>query len=353
MRGQTLKLKRSIAAAATSVTPELTPWRVLVVDDEPDIHELTELSLRDFSYAGRRLEIVRALSGSEARELIAREGEIAVALVDVVMETDDAGLRLVDYIRKELGDRFIRLVIRTGQPGVAPEREVIEHYDIDDYKDKTELTAQKLFTVMRTALRTWALQADLREANHQALYMLAVASEHKDEDTGEHIQRLRDGTRTLALRMGVTHNEAERLAEASVLHDIGKLGVPDAILQKPARLTPEEFATIKRHASIGAAILSHSPWFDLARECAATHHERWDGAGYPQGLKGEAIPLIGRIVAVMDVFDALSHARPYKEAWSIERSVDEISKGSGTQFDPHVVDAFLSLHREGRLIDLL
>ena len=133
----------------------MAPWRVLVVDDEPDIHELTELSLRGFTYDGRGLEILRAMSGREARELLAREDDIAVALVDVVMETDDAGLQLVNFIRKERGDHFIRLVIRTGQPGAAPEREVIDCYDIDDYKDKTELTAQKLYTSMRSALKAY------------------------------------------------------------------------------------------------------------------------------------------------------------------------------------------------------
>ena len=346
-----MKLRRSAEAAPVASTA--APWRVLVVDDEPDIHELTELSLRGFTYGGRGLEILRALSGAEARDIMTRKGDIAVALVDVVMETDDAGLRLVDFIRKELGDRFVRLVIRTGQPGAAPEREVIERYDIDDYKDKTELTAQKLFTVMRTALRAWALQEDLLEANRQALYMLAVASEHKDEDTGAHIQRLSEGTRRLALHLGIEAGEAARYAEASVLHDIGKLGVPDAILQKPGSLTPDEFATIKRHAAIGEGILSHSDWFELARACAATHHERWDGSGYPHGLKGEAIPFIGRIVAVMDVFDALTHARPYKQAWPIEQAVAEIERGSGTQFDPRVVESFLALHRQGQLADLL
>ncbi len=479
------------------------------MDDDIFIHEVTELSLGNFVYGGRPLELIRAFSGREAREIMARENNIAVGLIDVVMETDDAGLQLVDYIRKELGNEMVRLVIRTGQPGNAPEREVIERYDIDDYKDKTELTAQKLFTTMRSALKayrdlktiegnrrglslildatprfyleepssinafysgvltqivglcnidgaaligsgfrgfiatvgdcprirarigefssnsdqqrvdeinafcaaaltagrtpdplaadsllfplsalhqvmgyvylegvsrlsegdrhlvqvmanqvgaalkTHALQDDLREANHQALYMLAVASEHKDEDTGAHIKRLSEGTRMLALRLGVDEALAARFAEASVLHDIGKLGVPDAILQKPARLTEEEFNTIKQHAAIGEGILSHSYWFELARECAASHHERWDGTGYPRGLQGEEISLIGRIVAVMDVFDALSHARPYKEAWTIERSVAEIEKGAGTQFDPRVVEAFLSMHDEGKLVDLL
>ena len=135
--------------------PAMSPWRILVVDDEPDVLELTELCLRGFSYDGRELELLRAQSARQAREVLEREEDIAVALVDVVMETDDAGLRLVDYIRKERDDHFIRLVIRTGQPGAAPEREVIDRYDIDDYKDKTELTAQKLYTSIRSSLKAY------------------------------------------------------------------------------------------------------------------------------------------------------------------------------------------------------
>ncbi len=134
---------------------KLPPWKVLVVDDEPDVHAIARLNLKHFEFAGKRLRFFEAMSGQEARDILAVEPDIAVALIDIVMETDDAGLRLVEYIRNELHNDFIRLVIRTGQPGVAPERHVIEHYDIDDYKDKTELTTQKLYTTMRTALKSF------------------------------------------------------------------------------------------------------------------------------------------------------------------------------------------------------
>ena len=135
------------------VTP--LPWKILIVDDEPDVHTITGLVLKNFEFAGKKLQIFKAMSGTEAREILTTEPHIAVALIDIVMETDDAGLQLVDFIRKKLNNTLIRLIIRTGQPGMAPEKEVINRYDIDDYKDKTELTAQKLYTTLRLALKSY------------------------------------------------------------------------------------------------------------------------------------------------------------------------------------------------------
>lgn len=483
------------------------PWRVLVVDDEPDVFAVTELSLRGFRYAGRRLELLQALSGRAAREILAREPEIALALIDVVMESDDSGLKLVEHIRNDLGNSMMRLIVRTGQAGIAPEREVIDNYDIDGYKDKSEITAQKLYTTVRSALKAYydlkvidanrkglelilnatphlylhkieemevffsgvlmqvaalcnmegiliaslngfvatlgkqteiravigsfagpegqtraldiherwakpllagetmralpehivltplaikktevgyiylegvaaiskndrhlisvlanqvcaaldnlALQEDLKEANAQALSMLAEASEYKDEDTGAHIQRMRKGTTVLAIGCGLDAETAARFGDAAILHDVGKMGIPDRILQKTSRLDAQEFEQIRRHTEIGDSILSRSRWLQLSRDCAQTHHEHWNGKGYPRGLIGTAIPLIGRIVSVMDVFDALAHRRPYKEAWPLAEVVEEIRRGSDTQFDPEVVAAFLELHRLGQLTDLL
>jgi putative two-component system response regulator len=203
------------------------------------------------------------------------------------------------------------------------------------------------------ALHNLSLQEDLKEANAQALSMLAEASEFKDEDTGAHLQRMRRGTILLALGCGVDPDTATRFGEAAILHDVGKMGIPDHILQKPARLDSEEYSQIRRHTVIGESILGRSRWLQLSRDCALTHHEHWDGAGYPQGLRGEQIPLIGRIVAVMDVFDALAHRRPYKDAWPLDDVVEEIRQGSGRQFDPLVIDAFLSLHAAGRLDELV
>ncbi|HPT48879.1 MAG TPA: DUF3369 domain-containing protein [Accumulibacter sp.] len=490
--------------------PRLDPWKLLVVDDEPDVRRLTALSLRGFEFANRPLTIIEADSAQAARAKLLEHRDIAVALIDVVMETDDAGLRLVDYIRGKLGNRMIRLIIRTGQPGAAPERYVIDNFDIDDYKDKTELTAQKLYTAVRSGLkrfrdlqtielnrlgltrildvtpelynlhrdrledyfrgvlmqiigicnlehsgiistidglvstmegddiriragtgdfRTGAesefrrqqitelctrvvgghelpkelrqdamvvplqikdeilgfvylesrveLTADDREliqvmANQcaaaldnfrlhhslegsydEAIDMLGHVAEFKDSATGRHIQRIQEYTRRLALAMGCTDSEAELYAKASRLHDVGKAGIPDTLLRKPGPLTSEEFAAMQRHTRIGDAVLSRSVSLGVARVVARSHHEHWDGSGYPNGLLGVEIPFAARVVAVADVFDALVSRRPYRDAWEPEKAAAEIAAGSGGHFDPHVVKAFMQLYHSGALNDLI
>ncbi len=162
-----MKIVRKKKSNTTS-QKKLPPWKILIVDDEADIHAMTRLALSDFKFVGRKLDIIQAMSGAEAREILKNDTEICIAFIDVVMETDDAGLQLVNFIRNELKYQLIRLIIRTGQPGVAPEKEVIERYDIDDYKDKTELTSEKLYTTMRLALKSYR---DLKtlDTNRQAL----------------------------------------------------------------------------------------------------------------------------------------------------------------------------------------
>lgn len=158
-----------------AIVQETSHWQVLIVDDEPDVHTMTRLSLKSFIFAGKSLQLLQAKSGLEAQEILMNEPAIAVALIDVVMETDDAGLRLVEFIRTQLKNFLIRLIIRTGQPGMAPEKEVIERYDIDDYKDKTELTAQKLYTTMRMALKSYR-DLNTINTNRQALRRILDAA---------------------------------------------------------------------------------------------------------------------------------------------------------------------------------
>jgi CheY-like chemotaxis protein len=148
-----MKLVRTAPAEPRQRPPRQRPWKLLVVDDEPDIRQLTRLNLKGFTFADRELEILEAGSAAEAREKLAAHEDVAAALIDVVMETDDAGLLLVEHIRKHLKNEMLRIIIRTGQPGAAPERYVIDHYDIDDYKDKTELTAQRLYTSVRNSIK--------------------------------------------------------------------------------------------------------------------------------------------------------------------------------------------------------
>lgn len=495
----------AVTGDSTSPPPRHA-WKLLVVDDEPDMRELTRINLRGFRFADRDLEILEASSAYEAREVLAAHPDIAVALVDVVMETDDAGLRLVEYIRKDLSNLMVRLVIRTGQPGLAPERYVIDHYDIDDYKDKTELTATHLYTTVRSAIKSYRdlrtidlnrtglqhvlqsapdiyrisnrsltqffqgvltqiiglcnlsdssfistvdgviatfdkqgallqaasgslasqdrfetiraqcsdailtgqmpdglrkdtyvvplvvqrapvgfiyieptqdldesdrslismmaqqcssalenlrLHSDLNQSYDHMLDMLACIAEFKDSTTGSHINRIDRYTHLIAAEMGLPEEEAILFGKASRLHDVGKVGIPDAILRKPGKLTEDEYAIVRTHTEIGGRILRNDRILETACDVAMHHHERWDGTGYPEGRPSREFHLATRIVSVIDVFDALVSRRPYKEPWEPDRAAAEIEKGAGTQFDPVVVPAFLKLYRAGRFDSII
>jgi HD-GYP domain-containing protein (c-di-GMP phosphodiesterase class II) len=190
--------------------------------------------------------------------------------------------------------------------------------------------------------------AELRATQLEVLHRLGHAAESRDGETGEHIRRIGALAERLGLALGLPPADAELLGHASALHDVGKVGIPDRILLKPGRLDPEEWAVMQTHTTLGADILagSDAPLVRLAEEIARTHHERWDGTGYPVGLAGEAIPLAGRIVAVVDVFDALRSARPYKPAWTFADSLAELERGRASHFDPAVLDAFLAIAGE-------
>ena len=185
----------------------------------------------------------------------------------------------------------------------------------------------------------------LAEAQLEIFDRLAIAAEYRDDDTGQHTKRVGKLAAIIARALGQTDDQAEILQLAATLHDVGKIGVPDRVLLKPGRLTAEEFEIIKSHTSIGTEILGRSKFaiLQMSGEIAASHHERWDGSGYPQGLKGEQIPLCGRIVAIADVFDALTHDRPYKKAWPLEAAIAEMKRQSGIQFDPSLMETFLSV----------
>jgi response regulator RpfG family c-di-GMP phosphodiesterase len=185
--------------------------------------------------------------------------------------------------------------------------------------------------------------AELRAREQETILLLCRASEYRDPETGAHIQRMAHYSCLIAAELGMTADEQESILNAAPMHDIGKVGTPDHILLKPGRLNAEEMEMMRQHAVIGYNILksSEATMLQLAAEIAYSHHERYDGTGYPNGLKGEAIPLAGRIVAVADVFDALTNVRPYKTAWSLEAARGFLSDNSGTHFDPRCVDALL------------
>jgi CHASE2 domain-containing sensor protein len=187
--------------------------------------------------------------------------------------------------------------------------------------------------------------AELRATQLEVIQRLAYATESRDQETGMHLERISRMCEQLGLAMGMTPTEAETLRNASLLHDVGKIGVPDAILLRPGELSDEDREVMRRHTTVGAQILagSNAPVMKMAEQIALTHHERWDGRGYPQGLAGEAIPLPGRICAVCDVFDALLSMRPYKPPWPYQEALDELRRERGHHFDPAVVDAFLGI----------
>ncbi len=483
----------------SSSTPKLAPWKVLLVDDEPDIHDVTKLTLTRFRLDERALTFLHAYSGAEAKEILARETDIALVFLDVVMEREDSGLEVARWLRKEQDNQFTRIVLRTGQPGQAPEERVIVDYDINDYKEKTELDRTKLFTTTFAALRAYRdimkveearkaqttyreglerviaasahifqqrnlkdfasgllqqvvallrleqsmllrlagasvitgeteyeilaqigdvgsdvispeLIAQLDDARHNRISRLhgntyvgyfpnasgkasllvlkgveeisdidaqllqvfcsgvAIAFdnillnqeitdtqaelilrlgdvvESRSHEAGNHVRRMSQICYLLAQASGLPDDETAVLMHAAPMHDIGKIATPDAVLLKPGKLTPDEWEIMKQHPTVGLSILDGStrPILKAAAVIAHQHHEKYDGSGYPQGLKGEDIHRYARIVAVADVFDALSHSRCYKDAWPIAQVTEHLREVAGHHLDPNYVEVLIA-----------
>lgn len=189
---------------------------------------------------------------------------------------------------------------------------------------------------------------ELEKTRLEIIQCLGRAAEYRDNETGMHVIRLSFYVRLLAGKAGLTDVEAEQVMSASIMHDVGKIGIPDHILLKPGKLTPEEFEIIKKHPQMGAEIIGNheSELLQLSRAVALTHHEKWNGKGYPSGLVGEGIPLAGRLTAIADIFDALTSVRPYKKAWSVDEALDLIDKEAGEALDPNLVPLFIAMRPE-------
>lgn len=475
------------------------PWKIIIADDEKEVHDITKMVLSDFLYDDRSLQFYSTYSMRETIDLLNSQSHFSIILLDVVMEEDDSGLKVAKYIRETLKDQFIRIILRTGQPGKAPERSVISEYDINDYKSKTELTAQKLSTSITTSLRSYrdmriieknrkgleqillsspqlfefkslkqfatgvltqllsilrldedslyirnsafaadhgdgsliilaatgkfqhyvdtpihailpekilgrlkkavseqtdifendayigyfhskknsqnliymsginrlnemdknllrifasnvaiafdnvSLSQELESTRDEIIYTLGEVVDTRSTETANHVLRVSLFAERIARMAGLSENEANLIRLSSPMHDIGKIGVPEAILNKPASLTPEEFEVVKRHAEIGYSILKNRD-SDIMRKAAIIahqHHERWDGNGYPQRLSGRRIHLFGRITALADVFDALSHKRVYRSAWDREAVVAYFKEEEGKSFDPELTRILL------------
>ena len=195
-----------------------------------------------------------------------------------------------------------------------------------------------------TRLLPLARTKELEQTRLEIIRRLGRAAEFKDDETGQHVIRMSHYTRILAEASGMAAADVDVLFNAAPMHDIGKIGIPEAILLKPGKLDDAEWVVMKKHPAIGAGIIGRHqhPLLETARIVALTHHEKWDGNGYPRGLRGEAIPLSGRIVAIADVFDALTSERPYKKAWPIEEAVSFLKQQSGSHFDPRLVELFVN-----------
>lgn len=306
--------------------------KILIVDDEPANLKVLRQVLQDLY----RLSFAR--SGEAALELLQKE-EIDLILLDIMMP-DMTGFEVCEKVKQNPNTARIPVIFVTALKDTIDEEKGFQLGAVD-YITKPIVPA-----IVRARVKTHLslVQADaLRETQIDLIQRLGRAAEYKDNETGMHVQRMSRYSYVLAVAAGIDEMAAHELLLAAQMHDLGKIAIPDNILLKPGRLDEGEFKQMKAHAQIGADILSNprSQLVALARSIAITHHEKWDGSGYPNGLKGYDIPLEGRIAAIADVFDALTSERPYKKAWTVEEAVELLKEQSGKHFDPELVEIFI------------
>lgn len=307
---------------------------VLCVDDEP-----TNLALLR-QVLGEHFRLVFARGGVDAIAA-ARKHRPALILLDVDMP-DLNGIEVCRRLKADAETRDIPVIFVTALVQAVDEQAGFDAGGVD-YITKP-FSPSVVLARVRTQL-SLVRASLLTDSYRAAIHMLGQAGDYNDKDTGTHIWRIGAFSRCLALAAGWSEERAALLELAAPMHDIGKVGIPDAILKKPARLNAEEWVIMRTHSRIGYEIMnkSRAPVFQLAAEVALRHHEHWDGRGYPDGLAGEEIPESARIVAVADVFDALTMKRPYKDAWSVERAVETINAVAGTHLDTVMVAHFMDI----------
>ncbi len=321
--------------------------RVLVADDDVVSAEMLKNSLEQFEY-----DVTLAHDGAEAFALI-RSGTYHLVISDWEMP-GLSGLELCQQIRKRSWSSYIYFILLTSYSGVDNAVLGLEA-GADDFLTKP-FHPEEIRVRLKTAERILIL-----ESRDLTIFSLAKLAESRDTDTGAHLERMRDYCRILSDELTRTQrygndidgDYVQLIYLTSPLHDIGKVGIPDSVLLKPGRLTPKKFEIMKQHTIIGGNTLSaaakahpEAKFLTMAKDVAFTHHERFDGKGYPYGLSGSQIPLCGRITAVADVYDALTSKRVYKPEYSHETSRDIILENRGTQFDPYLVDVFLSCEQQ-------
>lgn len=337
--------------------PEFHNACIMLVDDDVDSAHVMARALRRAGCT----EIATAHSGEEAM-VIYRETSPDLVVMDLNLPRED-GLLLMDLFRALDVPSAVEVPVLmvTDDRSEASRRQALER-GVSDFLNKDADTTEFVLRVRnllhlsglrreiqrhRESLETTVQQRtlELEAARHEVLERLAVAAEYRDDATLRHTRRVGYLSSRIAGSMHLPPEFVHQIQDAALLHDLGKIGIPDAILLKPGPLTPEEFERVKAHPEIGARILDgcSEPLMVMAREIALTHHERWDGTGYPRGLAEDGIPLSGRIVAVADAFDTITHARPYKPARPVEVAIEAILADSGSHFDPTVVQALVSL----------
>lgn len=329
--------------------------RILVVDDEPANTVLLEALLHRWGY-----EDVLVTNDSRKALPLCESFRPDIVLLDLHMPDPD-GFEIMRQLPDGADEVRVPVLVLTADASRHTKRDalasgahdyVTKPFDADEVKLRVsnllrtrhlEIEAHEhhRYLKARVAERT----KEVEEARRETLVKLAIASEFRDDAVGDHIFRVSRTTGLLAECLSLEPPVVNLLREAATLHDVGKIGIPDSILLKPGPLDDAEKETMREHTRLGARILgeTRSQVLAAAAEISLTHHERWDGGGYPAGLSGNLIPLSGRIVAVADVFDALIQARPYKEAWPIEKAVEEVRSQAGAAFDPTLVEAFMSL----------
>ncbi len=305
---------------------------LLLVDDEPANLQVLRHTLQD------DYRLLFAKDGHKALEL-ARSDRPDLILLDVMMP-GMSGYEVCKRLKQETATAAIPVIFVTALTEIDNEQLGFDLGAVD-YIGKP-LHPQIVQARVRTHLSLVQAQA-LRETRLQLVQCLGTAAEFKDNETGLHVIRMSHYAQTLALAVGYGAEAAEELLHAAPMHDVGKIGIPDSILQKPGKLTPEEWAVMQQHTVIGARIIGEHPsgLLRAAATIALSHHEKWNGQGYPNGLRGDDIPHIARIVAIADVFDALTSVRPYKHAWPIDEALTLIRNESGAHFDPELVTAFM------------
>lgn len=329
-------------------------FTILVVDDAPENVEVLGGLL------GERYNVKVALNGEKALQLVSTYPVPDLILLDVMMPGMD-GYEVCHRLKTSIETAKIPIIFVTAKADAADETRGFQ-LGAADYITKP-ISPSIVEARVETHLALYDQRQDLEqqvrnrtreldESRLQIIQRLGRAAEYKDNETGMHVLRMSQMSRLLALKAGLSDEEAELMLNAAPMHDVGKIGIPDNILLKPGKLDANEWKIMMSHTAIGAEIIGEheSPLLQMAKTVAETHHEKWNGKGYPLGLAGEDIPLVGRIVALADVFDALTSKRPYKEAWSVEKAADLIKSETGEHFDPELVPLFIQLLPEAEKI---